>query len=84
MSKLEKDSNVLPFGQPSPSSGNGGGGNFGERLAKIEERIQHLATTAAMQKVLTETEKVKSELMVIKWILGILVVGLVGAAIKLY
>lgn len=84
MSKFEKDSNVLPFGQPSSSSGNGGGGNFGERLARIEERIQHLATTAEMKEVLTEIEKAKSQFTIIKWLLGILVVALVSIATRFF
>lgn len=45
MSKLTED-NVHNIGGPSSTAGGGSGiGGFGERLARLEEKVNHLATS---------------------------------------
>ena len=77
MSNGDKD-NVVPISSAegrARGNGNGGGGSFGERLARIEERIKHLATSEDLQKV-------KGELGIIKWMLGIIVLSAISVSIR--
>lgn len=60
--------------------GNGGSDNFGERLAALEERTRHLATSEKLEQVRTEVErvntkveKVSTEIVSLRWFLGILI-----------
>lgn len=75
------EDNVTPFrsrvpaSAPAPQGGNGGGGNFGERLAALEGQVRHLATSAEVEKVRTEVAKVGTSVEYLKWILGIIVGG---------
>lgn len=86
MNKDDRD-NVVPIssssaeGQPL-GGGNGGGGGFGERLARIEERVKHLATSEDLQKVVTSVEKMRGELNIIKWIFGIFVIAIISASVR--
>lgn len=73
-----------PASAPAPQGGNGGGNNFGERLATLEERVRHLATSAEVEKVRTEVAKVGTSVEYLKWMLGIigtavlLILGILG------
>lgn len=79
MNKNGRD-NVVPIlssfaeGQPL-GGGNSGGGGFGERLARIEEGVKHLATSEDLQKL-------RVELNIIKWILGTLVAAVVSVPVR--
>lgn len=69
-------------------SGGGGNDNFGERLAALEERVKHLATSEKLEQVRTEVEQVKTEvakvsaeIVSLRWFLGILV-GIFGILVS--
>lgn len=48
----EGNSNVHDIGGPSSTAGGGGGTNgFGERLARLEEKVNHLATSQDMAEI---------------------------------
>ena len=51
----DKTNNVYPFKRGHGSGDNGGNGNYGERLARLEERlessIEHMATKEDIQKI---------------------------------
>ena len=75
MNKDDRD-NVVPISSSSAEGQPlGGGGGFGERLARIEERVKHLATSEDLQKL-------RGELNIIKWILGILVAAIVSVPVR--
>lgn len=79
MSNGDRD-NVAPVSSAeghARGGDDGGGGNFGERLARIEELIKHLATSEDLQKV-------RGELGIIKWMLGIVVFILISASVKYF
>ena len=42
----------------------------GERLARLEEKVEHLASSENLQRVLTNLEKLRGELGLIKWMMG--------------
>ena len=80
------EDNVTLFSVKAPASvpaqgGNGGGDGFGERLAALEERVRHLATSAEVEKVNTKVEKVSAEIASLRWFIGILV-GLFGILVS--
>ena len=60
--------NVVPFSKGHGHGSNGGGGNYGERLARIEASLGHMATKEDIQKI-----KV--------WVLSGILGGMVTAAI---
>ncbi len=61
----QKD-NVIYIKEAPGSGGNGGNGNLRERVAKLEERTEHLATREDIQGVRV-------------WILGGVIGGLIAA-----
>lgn len=69
--------NSIPvsFAEGRPRSDGNGVGGFGKRLARIEKRIKHLATSKDLQKV-------RGELGVIKWMLGIIVLSTISVSIR--
>ncbi len=80
----ETRSNVVPFGStPRRGSGNGGGDGTSERLARLEERVNHLATSSDLEKVVTNVEKLRGEVGILKWICGLIAggVGLIAAGV---
>lgn len=83
----------FPHGTPQGKSGNGNGGgdNTLERLARLEERMSHLATYSQIQetnllieKVRGEINTLRGELGILKWIGGILIIGIISALVRLY
>lgn len=75
MSGESKDKVIdIASGRPV-RGGNGDGGDFGERLARIEELAKHLAKTA-------DLERLRGELSAIKWILGLVAIPLISATVK--
>ena len=80
------NSNVrdIRSGTPQGISGNGGGNHTSERLARLEERVNHLATSAQLQKTNTNIEKLRGEVGILKWMGGLIVLGIVPVIIKLF
>ena len=75
MSPEDKVTALHPEGAPSPhgrSPGNGGS-NYGERLARIEARMEYLATKEDIQKALSSQ---------LRWMLGIIVVAALAALVS--
>lgn len=69
---VSQDGNVVQFdspaGRPGSSGGGNGGSNHGERLARIEAKMEHVATKEDIQKLRV-------------WVLGGVLAGLVFAAL---
>ena len=69
---VSQDGNVVQFdspaGRPGSSGGGNGGSNHGERLARIEAKMEHAATKEDIQKLRV-------------WVLGGVLAGLVFAAL---
>ena len=84
MNKDDRDNIVSISSAEGPplGGGNGGGGRFGERLSRIEERVKHLATSEDLQKVVTSVEKLRGELNIIKWILGLLLAAIISVPVR--
>lgn len=57
-------------------------GDYGERLARIEATLVHVATTEDLQKVITGLEKVVTEVSILKWLMGTTAVAVLYAAAK--
>lgn len=71
---MKESGNVTPL-RPGQSTGsNGGNGNYGERLARIEAKLEHMATR---EDIKTESNKM------LLWFIGLLValVGILGSTI---
>ena len=68
--------NVVPI-TPTPSSGGGGGGSgHGERLARIEAKLEHMARRKDLDEVKTMVESVRTaveskEARTMRWLAGI-------------
>ena len=81
----ENRGNVIPIRRtPRKGSGNGGGDGTSERLARLEERVNHLATSAELEKVVTNVEKLRGEVGMLKWICGLIAGGVIAALFKLF
>ena len=89
----------LPSGTPQGKYGNGGGGDSTvKRLARLEERVNHLATSSQLQETITIVEKLRGEVGILRgevgilrgevgilnWIGGIIAIGVISAVVKLY
>ena len=70
-----------PEGTPSAGSGGNGGSNHGERLARIEAKMEHVATREDIAKVETLIER--KEATMLRWLLGILAVAGVSLVVAL-
>lgn len=82
MDKDDRD-DVLSISSAEGSPlGGGNGGGFGERLARIEETVKHLATSEDLQKVFTSVEKLRGELNIIKWMFGFLLVAIISVPVR--
>ena len=57
-------------------------GDYGERLSRIEATLSHMATSAELQKVITETQKIITEVSILKWLLGVVATAVLYAAAK--
>ena len=73
-----------PSSVPSTQGGNGGGDNFGEKLATLEERVRHLATSAEVEKVRTEVAKVATSVDYLKWMIATIIGGILLIIGKLF
>ena len=83
MSRPEKVVELTPEGRPA-QGGNGGSG-YGERLARIEAKMEYVATREDVTKVEVLIER--KETTMLRWLLGILAVAgvsLVVALIRLF
>lgn len=73
MTKLRDVSS--PLTSPDGGGGGGGGGDVGERLATLEEKVNHLATESQVKDVLLTIEQVKTlisekESSNLRWLIG--------------
>ena len=75
-------SNVVPMQRSGGGSGSGDDGNYGERLARIESKMGHMATREDVQEVKTLIERKESTML--RWLLGMLVVALVSLGVALF
>lgn len=65
---------VAPDSAPNNLGGGAGGGDgYGERLARLEEKVEHLATKNDISKLEILIVKIQSELVATKWALGALI-----------
>lgn len=72
----------LPEGRPSsPGGGSNGGSGHGERLARIEAKMEHIATREDLAKVEVLIERKESTML--RWLLGILAVAGVSLIVAL-
>ena len=62
-----------PAGRPSPNGGGNGGSDYGERLARIETRLEHVAMREDVAKVEVLIERKESTML--RWLFGILAVA---------
>ena len=69
----------VPFDRRRTSGGNGGGGrdDTRARLVKLEEHVKRVATSV-------EIEGIKSQLVIIKWILATVAVVILGAVSRYF
>ena len=68
----------------APQDKSAGSSDFEERLAALEERTKHLATSAEVEQLRTEVAKANAGLDYMKWILGVIAAGLLLILGKLF
>lgn len=71
----------LPEGRPSSGGGGNGGAGHGERLARIEAKMEHVATREDLAKIEVLIERKESTML--RWLLGILAVAGVSLVVAL-
>ena len=71
----------LPAGRPSSGGGGNGGSDHGERLARIEAKMEHVATREDLKKVEVLIERKESTML--RWLLGIIAVAGVSLVVAL-
>ena len=71
----------LPEGRPSSGGGGNGGSGHGERLARIEARMEHVATREDLAKIEVLIERKESTML--RWLLGIMAVAGVSLVVAL-
>ena len=71
--------NVVPMQRSG--GGSGDDGSHGERLARIESKMDYMATREDVQEVKTLIER--KEATMLRWLLGMLVVALVSLGVAL-
>ncbi len=69
--------NVVPLSTPG-KSGSGGGNNFGERLARIETKLEYTATREDVSEIKVLIER--KEASQLRWLVGLVFVALVTLA----
>ena len=80
MSRPEKVVELTPEGRPAQGGGNGGSG-YGERLVRIEAKMEYVATREDVTKVEVLIER--KEATMLRWLLGILAVASVSLVVAL-
>ena len=82
---MTQPSNVVdlttPSGAPNPGGPGNGGSNVGERLARIETKLEHVATREGLAEVKVLIERKESTTM--RWLLGIIAVALISVVVAL-
>lgn len=85
MNESDHDSNVsqFPGGRNAPNGPPGGGGGFGERLARVEAHLEHTATREDVAEVKNLIEQVKTlierkESTMLRWLIGIIAIAAVS------
>ena len=56
--------------------------SHGERLTGIEATLEHMATSEQLQGVITEVQRVATEVSILKWLLGTVAVAVLYSAAK--
>ncbi len=72
--------NVVPISAPG-KPGSGGGDNFGERLARIETKLEYMATREDISEIKALIEK--KEASQIRWLVGLILVTMASLAVAL-
>ena len=77
-----------PAGTPGLGGGGNGGSIHGERLARVEAKMEHVATREDVSEVKVLIEQVKvlierKESTMMRWLLGILATAGIGVAVVL-
>ena len=77
-----------PAGTPGLGGGGNGGSSHGERLARIEAKMEHVATREDVSEVKVLIEQVKvliehKESTMMRWLLGILATAGISVAVVL-
>lgn len=80
---MNRPGNVVDFpeGRPPPGGGGNGGTGHGERLARIEARMEHVATREDLEKIKTLIERKESTML--RWLLGIMAVAGISLVVAL-
>ena len=73
MTQDEKVVQIAPTGAPSPGGTGNGRSGHGERLARIEARMEHVATREDVSEVKILIERKESTML--RWLLGLMVVA---------
>lgn len=81
MSRPENVVDLTPEGKPSVGGGGNGGSSHGERLARIEAKMEYVATREDVTKVEVLIER--KEATMLRWLLGILAVAGVSLIVAL-
>ena len=81
MSRPENLVDFPPEGRPSSRGGGNGGSDHGERLARIEAKIEHLATREDVTKIEVLIER--KEATILRWLLGILALAGISLMVAL-
>lgn len=64
---------IVPSGAPAPAGPGNGGSTHGERLARIEAKMEHVATREDVSELKVLIERKESTML--RWLLGILAVA---------
>ena len=72
------DGRVVPL---NPGGGAGGGGDHGERLARIESKMEYMATREDVAEVKTLIER--KEATMLRWLGGMVVVAAISLGVAL-
>ena len=72
--------NVVPISTPDSSSSRGGG-DYGERLARIEAKLENMATRENLARI--ETSIAQREASMQRWLLGIIAMAAISLVVAL-
>ena len=73
MTREEEVVQTAPTGSSNPGGTRNGGSGNGERLARIEARLEHVATREDVSEVKVLIERKESTML--RWLLGLMVVA---------
>ena len=76
---MNGDNNVVPLSTPGRSGS--GGGDYGERLARIEAQLEHMATREDLAEVKALIERKEASMLC--WLLGLLSVAAISVVVAM-